>query len=73
MSMTQSVLVNTLRLDAELIGDMNSLTSSLNLELEPIMGKIQIVSALNRIEGLSGNVKLKLSMIFPLDIPFVFQ
>jgi hypothetical protein len=37
---------------------MNSLTSSLNLELEPIMGKIQILSALSRIEGLSGNVKL---------------
>jgi hypothetical protein len=51
-------LFRRLRLDAELIGDMNSLTSSLNLELEPIMGKIQIVSALNRIEGLSGNVKL---------------
>jgi hypothetical protein len=62
MSMTQSVLVNTQFVyhfsDAELIGDMNSLTSSLNLELEPIMGKIQILSALSRIEGLSGNVKL---------------
>ena len=51
-------LFRRLRLDAELIGDMNSLTSSLNLELEPIMGKIQILSALSRIEGLSGNVKL---------------
>jgi hypothetical protein len=27
---------------------MNSLTSSLNLELEPIMGKIQILSALSK-------------------------
>jgi hypothetical protein len=36
-------LFRRLRLDAELIGDMNSLTSSLNLELEPIMGKVKVV------------------------------
>jgi hypothetical protein len=71
-------LFRRLRLDAELIGDMNSLTSSLNLELEPIMGKIQILSALSRIGGLSGNVKLitskPLTVITPLLVmPSLFN